>query len=110
MALRSSGVYFDASAFRVLRLFRILQLEHFVSAFTLLDDVWSTSKDTLAATGLLALVVWVGSACLFYLFEKVRTCAIHGALWYAVCGIILYMISLCVGQQRLSVYFSRACA
>lgn len=70
--LRSSGVYFDASAFRVLRLFRILQLEHFVSAFSLLDDVWTASKDTLAATGLLALVVWVGSACLFYLFEKVR--------------------------------------
>lgn len=70
-ALRSSGVYFDASAFRVLRLFRILQLEHFVSAFSLLDDVWTASKDTLAATGLLALVVWVGSACLFYLFEKV---------------------------------------
>ncbi|CAN0411363.1 unnamed protein product, partial [Ectocarpus fasciculatus] len=61
-----------ASAFRVLRLFRILQLEHFVSAFSLLDDVWTASKDTLAATGLLALVVWVGSACLFYLFEKVR--------------------------------------
>eukprot|EP00752_Nemacystus_decipiens_P005802 g5248.t1 len=72
--LRSSGVYFDASAFRVLRLFRILQLEHFVSAFSLLDDVWTASKDTLAATGLLALVVWVGSACLFYLFEKDNVC------------------------------------
>lgn len=70
-ALSSSGIYFDASTFRVLRLFRILQLEHFVSAFSLLDDVWTQSKDTLAATGLLALVVWVGSACLFYLFEKV---------------------------------------
>ncbi|CAN0494324.1 unnamed protein product, partial [Ectocarpus sp. 12 AP-2014] len=68
--LWSAGVYFDASVFRVLRLFRILQLEHFVSAFSLLDDVWTASKDTLAATGLLALVVWVGSACLFYLFEK----------------------------------------
>ena len=42
-----------------------------MSAFTLLDDVWNSCKDTLAATGLLALVVWVGSACLFYLFEKV---------------------------------------
>ncbi|CAM9449358.1 unnamed protein product, partial [Hapterophycus canaliculatus] len=74
VALSSSGVYFDASAFRVLRLFRILQLEHFVSAFSLLDDVWTQSRDTLAATGLLALVVWVGSACLFYLFEKDNAC------------------------------------
>ncbi|CAM9338942.1 unnamed protein product [Ectocarpus sp. 6 AP-2014] len=72
--LWSAGVYFDASVFRVLRLFRILQLEHFVSAFSLLDDVWTASKDTLAATGLLALVVWVGSACLFYLFEKDNMC------------------------------------
>lgn len=69
--LHLSGVTFDASVFRILRLFRVLQLEHFVSAFTLLDDVWMSCKDTLAATGLLALVLWVGSACLFYLFEKV---------------------------------------
>lgn len=65
------GLSVDVSVFRILRLFRILQLEHFVSAFTLLDDVWNAVKDTLAATGLLALVLWVGSACLFYLFEKV---------------------------------------
>lgn len=70
-----SGVHIDASVFRVLRLFRILQLEHFVSAFTLLDDVWTSCRGTLAATGLLALVVWVGSACLFYLFEKVMRAA-----------------------------------
>ncbi|CAM9142714.1 unnamed protein product [Ascophyllum nodosum] len=74
MILSLSGVYFDASVFRVVRMFRILQLEHFVSAFTLLDDVWSSCQDTLAATGLLALVVWVGSACLFYLFEKNNEC------------------------------------
>lgn len=65
------GVYFQASVFRVLRLFRIFQVEHFVSAFTLLDDVWNTCKDTLAATGLLALILWIGSSCLFYIFEKV---------------------------------------
>lgn len=70
--LHFSGVTFDSSVFRVLRLFRILQLEHFVSAFTLLGNVWDSCKATLAATGLLALVVWIGSACLFYLFEKVR--------------------------------------
>lgn len=66
------GIKVDVSVFRILRLFRILQLEHFLAAFTFLDDVWVSVRPTLAATGLLALVLWVGSACLFYLFEKVR--------------------------------------
>ena len=35
------------------------QLENFVDAFKLLDNVWRKCKDTLAATGLLALVIWV---------------------------------------------------
>ncbi|CAM9445641.1 unnamed protein product [Discosporangium mesarthrocarpum] len=68
------GLGIDVSVFRVLRLFRILQLEHFVSAFTLLDDVWLVAKDTLAATAILALIVWVGSAALFYIFEKDNEC------------------------------------
>lgn len=71
MILGMFGINVDVSVFRILRLFRILQLEHFMSAFTLLDDVWIAVQPTLAATGLLALVLWVGSACLFYLFEKV---------------------------------------
>merc|ERR1711871_1683165 len=70
VGLRASHVKFDGTIFRVFRLFRLLQLEHFVEAFTLLDDVYRGAKDTLAATGLLALVVWVGGACLFYLFER----------------------------------------
>lgn len=80
-ALSLSGVHFDASVFRILRLFRILQLEHFVSAFTLLDDVWNSCKATLAATGLLALVLWIGSACLFYLFEKVCSVTYFPAMY-----------------------------
>lgn len=72
MLLHLCGAHFDASVFRVLRFFRILQLENFVSAFTLLDDVWRISKDTLAATALLAMVLWLGSACILYLTEKVQ--------------------------------------
>merc|ERR1712072_1154129 len=53
----------------VFRVFRILLLEHFTEAFTLLDDAFRNCKDTLAATGLLALVIWVGCATLFYVFE-----------------------------------------
>lgn len=66
------GVSFEASAFRIMRLFRLLQLEHFVSAFTLLDDVWRGAKSVLAAAGLLALIVWIGAGTLFYLFEQVK--------------------------------------
>jgi hypothetical protein len=54
----------------VLILFRILQLEHFLEAFTLLDDAYDQCKATLAATGLLGGMVWVGCATLFYIFEK----------------------------------------
>ncbi|CAM9194722.1 unnamed protein product [Chrysoparadoxa australica] len=68
------GASFDASVFRVLRLFRLLQLEHFMSAFTLLDDVWREAKDVLAATGLLALIVWITSATLLFLSERGNAC------------------------------------
>lgn len=57
--LAATGTPFDAQAFRVVRMFRLLGLEHFVSAFTLLDDVYRECKSVLAATGLLALIIWV---------------------------------------------------
>ena len=59
----------DAEVFRVMRILRLLELEHFIEAFSLLDDVYRESKKTLHATGILALVIWVGGAVLFYLAE-----------------------------------------
>ena len=59
-----------AVIFRVFRLFRVLQLEHFCEAFTKLDDVYRESENVLKATGLMALIVWLLSGVLFYLFEK----------------------------------------
>jgi hypothetical protein len=70
LVLEAAGVRVNVFIFRIARVFRILQLEHFVEAFTLLDDVYRASKQVLQATGLLALVIWVGSATLFYLSEQ----------------------------------------
>ncbi|KAG5180071.1 hypothetical protein JKP88DRAFT_324581 [Tribonema minus] len=72
--LVSAGVVFDAGPFRILRLFRLLQLERHVNAFTLLDDVWRGAKGVLKAAGLLAFIVWVGSATLFFLTEQRNEC------------------------------------
>jgi len=58
------------TVFRVFRLCRLFQLEHFMEAFTLIDDVFMGCADILAATGLLALIIWLGAATLFYTFEK----------------------------------------
>jgi hypothetical protein len=52
---------------------------HPTSAFTLLDDVWRGAKGVLKAAGLLALILWVGSATLFFLTEQV------GAVLYGCC-------------------------
>mmetsp|Transcript_40663 Transcript_40663/g.101698 ORF Transcript_40663/g.101698 Transcript_40663/m.101698 type:complete len:189 (+) Transcript_40663:180-746(+) len=60
----------DFAVLRVLRLFRILQLEHFTEAFTLIDDVFRQCKDTLVATSFLAVIIWVGAAYAFFLTEK----------------------------------------
>ena len=35
-----------------------------------MDNVFRASKDVLKATGLLALVIWVGCGALFYIFEE----------------------------------------
>jgi Ion transport protein len=59
-----------AKIFRIFRIFRILQLEDFVVAFSKLDNVFRASKDVLKATGLLAIIIWVGCGALFYIFEE----------------------------------------
>ena len=58
------------TVFRLFRIFRILQLEHFVVAFTVLDNVFRASSDVLKATGLMALIIWVGCGALLFIFEQ----------------------------------------
>ena len=60
----------EATVFRILRIFRILQMEDFISAFSKLDNVFRASQDILKATGLMALLIWVGSSALFFIFEQ----------------------------------------
>jgi hypothetical protein len=60
----------NAKIFRIIRMFRILQLEDFVVAFSKLDNVFRASKDVLKATGLMAIIIWVGCGALFYIFES----------------------------------------
>lgn len=50
--------------------FSTTQLEDFVVAFSLLDNVFRASKDVLKATGLLAIIIWVGCGALFFIFEE----------------------------------------
>ncbi len=59
-----------AMVFRIVRIFRILQLEDFVTAFSKLDNVFRASKDVLKATGLMAFIIWVGTGALFFIFEQ----------------------------------------
>ncbi|CAE7409298.1 Shal [Symbiodinium microadriaticum] len=65
-----SGLQFNAFVFRIARLLRILQLEDFVESFTLLDDAWRSCRETMVATGFMALLVWICGAVLFYEFEQ----------------------------------------
>jgi hypothetical protein len=84
-----------APIYRVFRLCRLFQLEHFMEAFSLLDDVFVNAMDMLTATGMpvpsaprplfpecsgflniafsapgiIAVIIWVFSATLFYTFE-----------------------------------------
>eukprot|EP00931_Biecheleriopsis_adriatica_P087518 TRINITY_DN61988_c0_g1_i1.p1 TRINITY_DN61988_c0_g1~~TRINITY_DN61988_c0_g1_i1.p1 ORF type:complete len:1129 (-),score=218.70 TRINITY_DN61988_c0_g1_i1:71-3457(-) len=64
------GIHIDAFLFRIARLLRILQLEDFVESFTLLDDAWRSCRETMVATGFMALLVWVCGSVLFYEFEQ----------------------------------------
>jgi hypothetical protein len=73
-ALIASGIIEEsgdvARVFRIFRIFRILQLEDFVTAFSKLDNVFRASKDVLKATGLMALMIWIGGGALFFIFEQ----------------------------------------
>jgi len=60
----------EAKVFRIVRIFRVFQLEDFIVAFSMLDNVFRKSRDVLKATGLLAVIIWVGSSALFFLFES----------------------------------------
>lgn len=60
----------SARIFRIARIFRLLQLEDFITAFSKLDNVFRASKDVLKATGLMAIIIWVGCAALFFIFEE----------------------------------------
>jgi hypothetical protein len=60
----------EAKVFRIFRIFRVLQLEDFLVAFSKLDNVFRASKDVLKATGLMAVIIWIGSSALFFIFEQ----------------------------------------
>ena len=60
----------EAKVFRIFRIFRVLQLEDFVVTFSKLDNVFRATKDVLKATGLMAVIIWVGSSALFFIFEQ----------------------------------------
>jgi len=65
-----SNVSQDTSdVFRLVRLFRLLELEHFITAFTVLDNVFYRSKSAFLATGVLALCIWMVTTTLFYIAE-----------------------------------------
>jgi len=82
MLLQLNGSHFDSAIFRVFRMFRVLELENFVVAFTMLDDVYYKSKDVLAAAGILALIIWIGGATLFYIFEPDLFESVPNAMYY----------------------------
>ena len=60
----------------------MLELERFVPAFTLLRDVYRKSKDVLKATGILALIIWIGGATLFYVFQPELFGSVPNAMYY----------------------------
>lgn len=60
-----------ADIFSVMRVFRILQIEGLWGvAFSKLDNVFRASKDVLKASALMAIIVWVGCAALFFICEE----------------------------------------
>jgi len=71
-ALDAAGVPSPDVGFRVVRVFRIFQLERFAGAFTKLDDAFRRCRSNLAAFAVVAAVIWVGGGTLFYLSESDR--------------------------------------
>lgn len=69
LPLAAPHLIFDATIFRIFRMARILEFERFFTAFSLLDDVFVKAAPVLKATGVLALIVWVGGATIFYYVE-----------------------------------------
>jgi len=69
LPLLAPQLEFDATIFRMLRLARIVQFEQFFDSFTLLEDVFVKAAPVLKATGVVALIVWVGGASIFYYME-----------------------------------------
>lgn len=67
-----------------MRILRLFALEHFLEAFTLLDDVYRECRPILMGTGVLALLIWVGGAVLFYLFEAEITSVPQSLFYTAV--------------------------
>jgi len=79
MALSLVGIQTNFFIFRVVPCLRVLQLEEFVQAFTLLDDAWAMCRDTIKTSALLALIIWLLGAVLFYELENGNE-ALGGAL------------------------------
>ncbi|KAF4675814.1 hypothetical protein FOL47_007240 [Perkinsus chesapeaki] len=69
LAIEPSSQQFDASIFRVFRIFRILLLEHFLVAWQRLSLVWSECRESVLSTGIFAAIIWLFASCLFYEFE-----------------------------------------
>lgn len=97
----------DATIFRLVRLFRLLKLEHFITAFTKLDNVIRKSSGVLAATGVVALAIWVSCAALFYIFEQ------HNPNWqesaaFSTMPISLYYVAIFLGGEWAVVDFTFA--
>lgn len=56
-------------AFRILRVFRIIGLDRYIKCYYYLDSVLTKVSSVLTAAGIVALIVWVGCASLFYYAE-----------------------------------------
>lgn len=99
-------IVFDSTIFRILRLARILELDRFFQSFSLLSEVFSKSGPVLKATGVLALIVWVGGATLFYYVEPhtddVAEAAAQGgedaAVFVSIVDSLYYMAIFMAGE------------
>jgi len=60
----------NSSGIRALRLFRFFKGEKYFTAFALFAQVWRENKHILMYTGVLALILWVSAASVFYMLEK----------------------------------------
>eukprot|EP00606_Chrysophyceae_sp_TOSAG23-5_P001248 GSChrysophyteH2.ASY1.ANO1.921.1 assembled CDS len=68
----------DATVFRIVRLARVLEFEIFFESFTLLGEVFNKAGPVLKATGVLALILWVGGATAFYYADPHNDSEVNG--------------------------------